>query len=115
MSMKKAFYNGMVTLGEYQSYLQKEFSNPENKNSDFLSEYEKVMKLKTYWCITYTKYYNDGRIENPHLSDIENTDNPPINSIQEREDFAVYHEWYSDFKYVNVYLDQLQGVINQYE
>jgi len=114
MSLKKAFYNGMVTLNEYQEYLQKELLKPENNTIEFKNEYDKVMKLKTYFCVTYTKYY-DGRIENSHVSDIENTDIKPINSIIEREEYAVYHEWYSDYKYVNIYLDQLQGIINHYE
>ena len=107
MSMKKAFKQGMITLSEYQQYLHKQLAETS-------AEYEQVKQLKTYWCITYTKY-NDGRIIQAHISDIENTNEKPINSVQEREDYAVYHEWYSDFKYANIYLDQLQGVINQYD
>ena len=115
MSMKKAFKNGMITLDEYKVYLRKEFNNIKNQLNDMnklydeiSEEYSKVLTLETYYCITYTKYY-DGRIESPHVSGLENTDKKPINTCQEREDYAVYHEWYEDSNYVYDYINKLRG------
>ena len=113
--MKKAFEDGMITVDEYKEHLRKELKdvkghlNDMNKLYDEISEeYSKVLTLETYYCITYTKYY-DGRIESPHISLVEHSDKKPIDSVQEREKYAVYHVWYKDSKYVYDYLNRLKG------
>ena len=108
--IKKAFEDGFITLSEYQTLLNQEIFDLEMLINKMKAEYNTAMRLKTYYCVSYT-VNNDRSIQDVYVSCIENAYEPPANSYQEREEYAVYNEWYDDTKYVFEYINKLTGYV----
>jgi len=64
--------------------------------------------MKTYYCVTYTKYFETKKITNVFMLGTVNAEDEPVMTVIERSEYAVYHKWYSDKQYAYDYINDLR-------